>query len=153
MSDTLPETITPAMAELTDDLTPNQFQQLLMYLWVNRYSVSIPTIKSWRRKNELFTSHYDYLEKYLPSFFKNLEIDWERYQGIIAAHGDKCGSYRDRWAKHEIPFWQGVAIYLLSYIHPYSHEVRETERDGWVDPCDWVINNHSRFKEFFPAID
>lgn len=34
---------------LTDDLTPSQFQDLIYWLWINRYRISIPAIKEWRK--------------------------------------------------------------------------------------------------------
>ena len=64
--------------------------------------------------------------------------------GIISAHGDKCYLYRDRWEKNGIEFHKGVALYLLTYISPFSKESRETA-DGWVDPAKWVEDNYERF--------
>jgi len=75
------------------------------------------------------------------------------YRGMIAAHGDKCYGYRDQWAKAGIPFEHGVAIYLLTYISPFSHEVRESDSGKWVAPDGWVKDNYVRFQEHLPAPD
>ena len=93
-------------------------------------------------------NHYAWLEQNLPDFFKHCGVSFKDNAGIIAAHGDKCSSYRNRWERHNIPFYKGVAIYLLSYCKPYSNEVRNT-KNGWVDPCTWVIKNWEKFKGKF----
>ena len=93
-------------------------------------------------------SHYAWLEENLDAFFISLGMDIERYgnaRGWNIAHGDKCYQYRDRWAQHGIPFPHGVAIYYLTYTSQYGKESRETD-NGWVAPCDWVIDNYTRFK-------
>jgi len=89
-------------------------------------------------------NHYDWLEKYLPDFFKKQGLDFKNYCGIISAHGDKCYSYRAIWHSYNIPFEHGIAIYLLSYCFPFSEEVRNT-KNGWVKPDQWVVNNYDRF--------
>ena len=94
-------------------------------------------------------SHYDWLEENLPEFFENLGIEVDYHLGLITAHGDKCYGYQDKWAKNEIPFRYGVAIYLLSYMLPFSDQVRDTG-DGWVYPDQWVIDNYLTFLPFFP---
>ena len=95
-------------------------------------------------------NHYDWLDEHLPTFFKNVGVSFEKNAGIIVAHGDKCYQYRDRWEFEYIPFDHGVAIYLLSYVHPYADEVRETVDNTWVDPKEWVIANYQRFSRFLP---
>jgi hypothetical protein len=70
--------------------------------------------------------------------------------GGIVAHGDKCYSYRSEWESKGIPFEHGVAIYLLTYLRPYSKEVRETS-NGWVAPKDWVIANYHKFVNHLPV--
>jgi len=94
-------------------------------------------------------SHYDYLEEHLPDFFQKMGINWENNVGIIVAHGDKGYGYKDRWEKAGIPFHKGMAIFLLSYCNPYYKESRETPK-GWIDVCDWVINNKDRFLDYLP---
>ena len=97
-------------------------------------------------------NHYKYLDRYFFDFLRKLgksenEIDCNA--GIISAHGDKCYSYRDLWEKAGIPFEKGVAIYLLTYIKPYSLMVRETI-NGWVDPATWVKDNAKQFLNLLP---
>lgn len=93
-------------------------------------------------------SHYDYLREHVETFFDALKVDGN--SGIIGAHGDKCYSYRDKFEEAGLTFGQGVAIYFLSYLRPYSKECRET-KNGWVDAGDWVVKNKDRFLEFLPA--
>jgi len=96
-----------------------------------------------------FRSHYDWLEANLPEFASNLGIDPSRLTGCIVAHGDKCYSYRDGWAKAGIPFEHGVALYFLTYLNPWHSECHETPV-GWVAPNLWVKENYSRFVKQLP---
>ncbi len=64
--------------------------------------------------------------------------------GFITAHGDKCYSNQDRYENAGLDFGQAVAIYVLTYIPPYSAEVRDNLK-VYVDPVVWVINNKHRF--------
>ena len=85
-------------------------------------------------------NHYHWLDKNLSFFLKRIGIkNPNDYMGLISNHGDKCYSYRDKWEKHGIPFEKGVAIYLVSYVFPWSKTVRNCP-DGWVKPDDWVIS-------------
>lgn len=93
---------------------------------------------------------YDYLYDNLNVFFKRIGLDTEVYNnGLIVAHGDKCEMYKDIWAEHGISMEHGSALYLLTFCHPFSKEVRQTE-NGWVHPYQWVIDNYNRFKKFLP---
>lgn len=96
-------------------------------------------------------NHYTWLEQHLPSFFTALGINWDWHGGIISAHGDKCYSYRQMWEDNGVPFYHGVAIYLLTYTSQYSNEVRNTD-DRWVDPGQWVVDNYERFKHLLVEI-
>ena len=100
-------------------------------------------------------SHYDWLDENFFKFLSNLEIDdniksWNG--GIVTAHGDKCYSYRNVWEDNGIPFEHGVALYLLTYISPYSGSCRNTDSDGWINPCDWVVVNYELLKEYLPKV-
>lgn len=92
-------------------------------------------------------NHYKWLDHHLQTFFKALGVSCTN--GIIVAHGDKCYSYREEWEDAGIPFSHGVALYLLSYIHPYSKTCRETE-GGWIKPSDWVISNYTQLSSLLP---
>lgn len=96
-------------------------------------------------------SHYAYLEKHLPDFFRKMGVDWDTSCGVIRAHGDKAYGYRFEWEQVGIPFPHGVAIYLLSYCRPYSDECREM-RKGWVAPKDWVLRSYERFRRYLPPV-
>lgn len=94
-------------------------------------------------------SHYDWLHENLKSFSE--VVGTEIHSGFIGAHGDKCYGYRDEWEKESIPFGLGVAIYLLTYVRPYSKTVRQTE-SGWVAPEKWVVDffktNQEKLSQF-----
>jgi len=96
-------------------------------------------------------NHYKYLERVLPTFFEVCEVTggWECNGGIIGAHGDKGYGYRDRWEQAGLKFPKAMAVYMLTYVAPYGHEVRETD-NGWVDVADWVIDNYNRFADVLP---
>jgi len=94
-------------------------------------------------------NHYHYLEKHLPEFLAKLGIDFNTMPGIISAHGDKAYGYRTIFEESGIPFEKGVAIYLLTYIKPFSEECRQT-KNGWVPPDQWVIRNKDRFLKYLP---
>ena len=99
-----------------------------------------------------YENHYTYLEEHLPAFWQALGLrnaQWLTPGSILSAHGDKAYCYRRKWEQAGISFNHGVAIYLLTYIQPYSQEVRETA-NGWVDVADWVVANYNRFKSFLP---
>jgi hypothetical protein len=97
-----------------------------------------------------YSSHYDWLDVNFPIFLKDLNIDGD-YRGFIRAHGDKCYSYKGEMNKNNIHFFHGVAIYLLTYIDPYSKEVREVDGD-WIHPMNWVIANKDKFMPYLPSI-
>lgn len=94
-------------------------------------------------------NHYKWLNKHLETFLRNLGVknpDW--YLGCISAHGDKFYCYRSQ----TIPFPHIAAIGILTYIPPYSEEVREVN-GHWVDVKKWIHSNYDRFKPFLPEID
>ena len=97
-----------------------------------------------RKKN-----HYDWLEEHLETIFNNLNLDYSHHCGIIRCHGDKAYLYRQKWERHSIHFFHGIAIYLLSYVYPYSNECRNT-KEGWIPVDNWVVNNYERFKKHLP---
>lgn len=95
-------------------------------------------------------SHYDWLKVNFETFLTNLNLENPNFHlGLISAHGDKCSCQRYEWEDIGIPFEHGVAIYLLTYIRPWSKEVRETEK-GWINPIQWVKDNYKRFKYALP---
>ena len=97
-------------------------------------------------------NHYTWLTHHLPEFFANVGLPPAAVCGVITAHGDKCYSYRPAWEKYGIPFEHAVAIYLLSYYHPWSLTVRETD-NGWVAPYQWVCDRYQLFKPLLPAVE
>lgn len=97
-------------------------------------------------------NHYKWLEKHLPDIFRALGLRWDFYYGIVGAHGDKFYQYRKAFDDAGIPFPHGCAIGLLSYVHPYGDEVRET-KNGWVSVDEWIVKNYERFKPVLPPVD
>jgi hypothetical protein len=109
-------------------------------------------------------NHYDYLDKYFKTFFmlamentKTIYTNLEGAQaGLISAHGDKCYSYKNFWEQKGISFYHGTAIYLMTYVNPFSETVRQTRSylpegghiDSWVAPDEWVVANYEKFKPF-----
>jgi len=95
-------------------------------------------------------SHYAWLEDHIVDFAATFNIE-NMNRGVIAAHGDKCYGYRSYWKENEVPFALGVAIYFLTYFHPFSETARDT-KDGWVKPEQWVVNffnsNKNKLKKY-----
>lgn len=101
-------------------------------------------------KTKAMDSHYDWLSKNLGTFLDNLGLDVDQADGLIRAHGDKGYSYRMQWEDAGLRFEQAMAIFLLSYVRPYSKEVRKLDDGIWVNVADWVVNQFNRFKEHLP---
>lgn len=101
------------------------------------------------------SDHYDYLMQHFVTFYQKLcqveglPVNSGINDGLIIAHGDKCYQYREEWAEGGLSFEHGVAIYLLSFISPWSSEVRETPQ-GWVKVAKWVVLNARRFLPHLP---
>jgi len=52
--------------ELTDDLTPSQFQSLLTYLWTGKYKVTLANIRGWRKRSLIVEEDdSDYIYKHV----------------------------------------------------------------------------------------
>lgn len=95
-------------------------------------------------------SHYDWLEENFITFLTNINFPDAKYcGGMIVAHGDKGYQYKKYWEDNNIPFEHGMALFLLTYISPWSKEVRQTSK-GWVKADQWVVENYAKFKQFLP---
>lgn len=103
-----------------------------------------------------YKSHYDWLEENLMAFLMAVVNHPDKAnKGMIVAHGDKCYSAAEECRKRGVPFVHFVAIYLLTYISPFSSESRETihtatKESEWVPPYKWVLDNYERFKPYLP---
>ena len=51
--------------------------------------------------------------------------------------------YREIWRRNGIPFEQGVMIYLITKMKPYSDEARKT-----ISASDFVIKYYNHFKKY-----
>lgn len=87
------------------------------------------------------------VERKFPVFLKNIgKEDQVKYaQSIIICDSDKCDQYRDIWKKNNIPFVDGIMIYLITKMKPYCEEARVT-----ISPSDFVIKHFETFREFLP---
>lgn len=87
------------------------------------------------------------LERKFPVFLKNIgKEDQIKYvESIIICDSDKCDQYRVVWEKNNIPFIDGVMIYLITKMKPYCEEARVT-----ISPSDFVIKYFGTFREFLP---
>jgi hypothetical protein len=111
-----------------------------------------------RKKN-----HYDWLDAHFVEFLRSVfaatpsraklpgDDGAASYKGLISAHGDKCYSYRQVWAANSIPFPHGVAVYLLSYIAPWSVTCRQVG-DQFIVPVQWVVFNYEALKAHLPPV-
>ncbi|MNV57542.1 hypothetical protein D3C71_1498790 [compost metagenome] len=95
--------------------------------------------------------HYSWLDKNLPEIFEGLGLDTRDCESLIVAHGDKCYSAERVFQQNGIHFYHGCAMYLLTRVPPYCHEVRDTP-NGWVDPFQWIVKNKNKFLKHFPAV-
>lgn len=91
--------------------------------------------------------NYDILNREFPIFLKNIgkENQVQYAESIIACDSDKCTQYRYIWEKHGIPYEQGVMIYLITKMTPYSDEARKT-----ISASDFVIKYYEHFKKYMP---
>jgi hypothetical protein len=61
-------------------------------------------------------------------------------------HGDKCYRYESYWKENGVPFEHGVAIFLLSYLRPWSESSRVDENGKWKNVKIWVVEQYQNFK-------
>lgn len=87
------------------------------------------------------------LERKFSVFLKNIgKEDQIKYaEFIIICDSDKCNQYHVVWEKSNIPFVDGVMIYLITKMKPYCEEARVT-----ISQSDFVIKYFEIFKGFLP---
>jgi len=95
-----------------------------------------------------FVSHYKWLDQNFPKFCAKIGVDFEtRCKGIVTCHADKCYGYESYWKdEHSISFEHGVAIFLLSYLKPWSELSRVDENGKWKNVKIWVAEQYPKFK-------
>ena len=104
-------------------------------------------------QGNLRNTHYGWLGRNLIIFLQRVGFSDAKYCiGLISAHGDKGYGYKRDWEEAGIPYEQGMAVYMLTYLSPWSKTVRETDA-GWVDPCQWVVEHHNKYKELFEGLE
>ena len=86
-------------------------------------------------------NHYQWLDKYFPTFLNSIGGNFDHCPGIVVAHGDKFYTYKFMWKDAGVPFAHGVAIAFLTYLRPWSEESEK------VEIGDWVISVYTRFRE------
>lgn len=93
-------------------------------------------------------SHHDWLRKHFVTFLTNLGVENAQvHLSLVSAHADKCQQYRNQW-EPDIPFDHGVALYLLTYLKPYSNQV--PKKDGWLQTAQWVKDQYATFQPHLP---
>lgn len=100
----------------------------------------------YQTKKVYFSNHYDYLNRMLEPFWKEVfgKTPSEMWcGGIVSAHGDKCRGYNREWEKHGINDNRGSLLFLLTY----TKEFGETEKHM---SDQWVIDN---YKKYLPMIE
>ena len=97
-------------------------------------------------------NHYDFADRVLPTLLEELNLNPDFGRGFSSAHGDKYYSLQDSIEAAGYTFNEGIIVALLSYISPYSTEVRDTS-SGWVDPYKWILDNLERFKPLIDSAD
>lgn len=93
-------------------------------------------------------SHYRWLEEHFDTFTERMGVEGS-CRGLISAAGDKCYGYQRKWEQAGILFEHGVAVYLLTHLNPWGHEIPHSG-DDWVDPGEWVVDNFHRFADHLP---
>lgn len=89
-----------------------------------------------------YENHYKFIEYVGPYIQEMLGLQFNP-NDLSVAHGDKCYGYRNVWEKAGVPFNHGALVYLLTYMAPYSQQVRQTD-NGWVPVEDWVIDFYKK---------
>lgn len=93
---------------------------------------------------------YKYLTRALPPFLKSIGCpNWNDWDGLVRADGDKCTQYRKDWEARGIPYHEGALVYLMGGISPWSSTVRETPQ-GWVNPSEWVVERWNGLRDHVP---
>lgn len=91
-------------------------------------------------------NHYDWLDRHFGNFLKSIGIENpDEYIGLINAHGDKCYGQEFACDELNILFEHYAAIYLVTYLQPFSRLVRDTE-NGFVAPHKWIFENYENFE-------
>lgn len=82
-----------------------------------------------------YVNYYKEIEQAGEEFSTLLGV--ENVVNLLSFAGDKADGYKYLAVRHGIRVYQLVMIYLLSYVKPYSGQVRDTET-GWVPVQDWL---------------
>lgn len=94
------------------------------------------------------SSHYDYLDRMLNPFWKEVFGKTANEMwcgGIVGAHGDKCYSSKRVWAKHGIHFFRGALLFLLTYTKVMDREKHLSE--------EWVIDNYAKYLPMIEKVE
>jgi hypothetical protein len=81
-------------------------------------------------------NHYQHIEKVGVRFSDFLGLSYP-VTHLLVSDGDKAYQYRYIFERNGLSFGDGVMIYLLSNISPYSKTVRQTD-EGWVSVEEWL---------------
>jgi hypothetical protein len=95
-------------------------------------------------ESQINTSHFNWLEKNLPSFWVKVfgrTLSETGSENIISKHASECFKYKSKWERAGIPLQHGAALYLLTYTPQFGNTEKQFS-------CMWVINNYDRYKDF-----
>lgn len=95
----------------------------------------------YNTKKVYFSNHYDYLNRILEPFWKEVfgKTPSEMWcGGIVSAHGDKCRGYERDWEKHGINFNRGSLLFLLTYTKEFGDNEKHMSDQ-------WVIDNYQKY--------
>lgn len=110
------------------------------------------TPKSASTNSIQFSSLYKWLKNHFPLFWLKVfgePIKDSHFKELVASNWGECERFKSSWEQHEIPFYHGFAIYLLSTTSLFG----ETQQQF---TCMWVINTYPKFAPFMapaPALD
>lgn len=82
-------------------------------------------------------------KKFLTNIGQEKQVPYS--ESIIVCDSDKCEQYRESWRNNDIPFEDGVMLYLITKMRPYNQEARVT-----ISPCDFVIKYYPELKKYIP---
>lgn len=112
-----------------------------MYAYRQIPGDKLETIKIKQTGHIIHDSHYDYLDEMLNPFWKQVfgkTADEMFCGGMVSAHGDKCYSYRYKWADEGIDYQHGSLLFLLSYTSELGDRPKS-------ETCEWIIENYHRY--------
>lgn len=95
----------------------------------------------YNTKKVYFSNHYDYLNRILEPFWKEVfgKTPSEMWcGGIVSSHGDKCRGYNREWEQAGINDNRGSLLFLLTYTKEFGDNEKHKSDQ-------WVIDNYEKY--------